>query len=314
MFTFCVFCIDREIDMHLKSIECFTLIADLKSISKAAKMLFLSPPAVTQQLNALEELLQFKLFNRSNKGVTLTEAGKAFYDDARKIVSISNTAVAKSRAIAEKKSNSISVGVSGPVCASLLPAIIRDFRESYPEVTVKFVDDLTNTHEQVLQGTNDVNITYGNRGIAAEGIQNTLLCMDDPVCLISLNHPFALRKSLCIRDFIGLNFVLTAPGISEYHDDLYARMKNDYPQINTQFVDRHDSGLMQMDADNAVALVPRLFELEDERFITLPFEGLPKISINLFTRDGTIHNFVESAKSTIKRLHGNIGGNKAVHQ
>lgn len=293
--------------MQIKALECFLLISELKNFSKAAKMLFLSPPAVTQQINALEYLLGFKLFVRSNKGVTLTEAGRDFYDDAKRIVELSTAAVAKGRALAERETNSISIGVSGAVCACLLPAICHDFYERYGDVSVKFVHDPTNSHEQVLQGKNDVNLSFGNEGITAKGIQNTLLCMDDPVCLISLKHPYALRNSLSIRDFVGLNFVITAPRISAYHDGLYEIIKNSYPQINTIFVDRHDSGLMQMDADNAVALVPKLFGLESELFVTIPFDGLPKISIDLFTRDDPdpmVANFIGSAKSTVQSLKG----------
>jgi len=291
--------------MQIKSLECFLLIAELKNFSKAAKMLFLSPPAVTQQINALEDLLGFRLFVRSNKGVALTEAGRDFYDDAKKIVELSNMAVSKGRALAERTTNSIAIGVSGPVCASLLPAICHDFYERCGDVNVKFVQDPTNSHEQVLQGKNDINIAFGNRDIAAKGVQNTLLCMDDPVCLISLDHPYASRDSLSLGDFAGLNFVVTAPGISAYHDRLYEIIKNSYPQINTIFVDRHDSGIMQMDADNAVALVPKLFALESELFVTVPFDGLPKISIDLFTRgdpDPMIIRFTDSAKSTVRTL------------
>jgi DNA-binding transcriptional LysR family regulator len=294
--------------MQIKYLECFMLISELKSFTKAAQMLFLSPPAVTQQINALEDQLGFKLFNRSNKGVSLTDAGRNFYDDAKQIVEFSNKAIQKGRAIAEKNTDSIAIGVSGPVCTSLLPAICHDFYERHHDATVKFVDDPTNSFEQVLQGKNDVNITFGNKGLQTDGIRNTLLCMDDPVCLISLDHPYAVRASVRVEDFSDMNFVLTAPGISAYHDTLHAAIASDHPQVRTMYVDRHDCGLMQMDAEKAVALVPGLFGLENEHFVTIPFEGLPQISIDLFTKencDSTVQKFIDSAKDTVRSLKKN---------
>ena len=63
-------------------LETFVVVADEGSFSKAAEKLFISTTAVIKQINTLEEDTNIQLFQRSFKGVSLTEAGKSFYSDA----------------------------------------------------------------------------------------------------------------------------------------------------------------------------------------------------------------------------------------
>ena len=67
-------------------LETFVVVADEGSFSKAAEKLFISTTAVIKQINTLEEDTNIQLFQRSFKGVSLTEAGKSFYSDAKYII------------------------------------------------------------------------------------------------------------------------------------------------------------------------------------------------------------------------------------
>ncbi len=69
--------------MNTRQLECFCHIAQNRSFSQAANALFVSQSAVTQQINALEKELNFRLFDRSTKSVQLTPAGEVFYTYAR---------------------------------------------------------------------------------------------------------------------------------------------------------------------------------------------------------------------------------------
>ena len=67
-------------DEYLKTFICA---AECGSFAKAAEALFLSPNAIKKRINALEESLGFPLFERTLKGIKLTSAGKAFYEDSK---------------------------------------------------------------------------------------------------------------------------------------------------------------------------------------------------------------------------------------
>ena len=67
-------------------LETFIQVADAGSFSKAGEALFISPTAVMKQINLLESALDVQLFNRTPRGLTLTNAGKSYYQDAKYMI------------------------------------------------------------------------------------------------------------------------------------------------------------------------------------------------------------------------------------
>ena len=65
--------------MYNLQLETFIVVADMGSFNKAAEALYITPPAVIKQINLLEKDLGLKLFNRTHRGLALTEAGKSLY-------------------------------------------------------------------------------------------------------------------------------------------------------------------------------------------------------------------------------------------
>lgn len=83
--------------MYNRRLTTFVQVADCGSFSKAAEILYLSPPAVMKQINSLESQLGIKLFARTNQGIRLTEAGESIYKDARYLMAYSDKAIEKAR-------------------------------------------------------------------------------------------------------------------------------------------------------------------------------------------------------------------------
>ena len=78
--------------MELRQLNYFIAISDAKSFTRAAEKLYVSQPALTGQINALENELGMKLFDRTNKSVQLTPAGEVFYKHATQVLSeVENT-------------------------------------------------------------------------------------------------------------------------------------------------------------------------------------------------------------------------------
>ena len=75
--------------MYNHQLDAFVKTAELGSFTKAAEAMYISSPALLQQVNLLERRCGFKLFLRSNHGVKLTAAGKSLYEDAKTIIRLS---------------------------------------------------------------------------------------------------------------------------------------------------------------------------------------------------------------------------------
>ena len=98
--------------MYNSHIKTFILVADRGSLSKAAEDLFVTSASIMKQMNTLEDHLNLKLLKRTNQGVELTDAGRYIYDAAKKIITESENAVQKARAIEQRSMKTICIGSS----------------------------------------------------------------------------------------------------------------------------------------------------------------------------------------------------------
>lgn len=121
---------NRQLDIFIKTAEC-------GSFSKAAQELYVTPSAVIQQVKALEERLDIRLFDRTSRGVALTEAGKYFYTESRKLIQKSNTVMARLENFREKKENLIRVAINLYHSPQLLYELWSRFQETMPECELK---------------------------------------------------------------------------------------------------------------------------------------------------------------------------------
>lgn len=120
--------------MDLRVLKSFITICKLGNITRASEALFISQPALTRQLQELEEELGTKLLNRSTRNLTLTESGYLFLHRAEEILSLANQA---KRELSEKGDflrGIIRIGVVESSVMDVLTERIREFTQEYPHV------------------------------------------------------------------------------------------------------------------------------------------------------------------------------------
>lgn len=115
--------------MELRYLRYFVTVARERHFTKAAKALGISQPPLSQQIKRLEEEVGTPLFRRLTRGVELTEAGKAFYEDACEILALSDIAVEKVRGIARGLNGNLSIGItSSDAFHPMIFTLIRHFQ------------------------------------------------------------------------------------------------------------------------------------------------------------------------------------------
>ncbi len=122
--------------MNLKQLEAFLWVAELQSFTKAARQLYMSQPAVSFQIKALEENLQVLLFERGDKKVTLTEAGRLLYPEAKQMLRHYHAIKAGLDDLRGLKTGHLVVGASTIPGEYLLPILIGGFKQKYPGINV----------------------------------------------------------------------------------------------------------------------------------------------------------------------------------
>ncbi|MGI6711324.1 MAG: selenium metabolism-associated LysR family transcriptional regulator [Bacillota bacterium] len=120
----------------IKQIKSFVMVSDLKSFTNAAEALFMTQPAVSSQIKALEEILGLSLIERNDKRVELTEAGKCFYREAKEILAAYQRATEVMDDFKGLKRGRLSLGASTIPGEYLLPKYIGRFKKKYPGIEV----------------------------------------------------------------------------------------------------------------------------------------------------------------------------------
>src|SRR6266852_2145743 len=133
--------------MELRHLRYFIAVAEEGHITRAAERLGMQQPPLSQRIKAIERELDVQLFHRKARGVELTDAGRAFLDNARAVLAQLDHAFETTRRTARGEQGRISVGYSiSAALDPLFPRVIREFREAFPLVSVTvaegFPDDL----------------------------------------------------------------------------------------------------------------------------------------------------------------------------
>lgn len=139
--------------MELRQLRYFVAIVDHGSLSRAALVLHIAQPALTQQLRQLEDELGAQLVHRSAQGVLATDAGKVFYQHAQAIlkqVADAKSAVTQSTT---RPAGTVAIGVPQSISGALALPLLMAAQQQYPEIELQLTEELTgNLIEQLKAG------------------------------------------------------------------------------------------------------------------------------------------------------------------
>lgn len=207
--------------MDTRQLEIFMAVAQAGSMTAAAQGLYMTVPAVVQQMNRLEKELEVTLFRRNSKGVVLTDAGCALQEDAKRMLTISRQMVERCRSIDKRANNVVTIGSVAGLVPDFYPEIQRIVRKKCPQIHLCHVEE---TYEQLceamLEGALDM-IEYYDAPLHDERRMCYVpLIYEGRCCLMAPDHPLADRKSIRIEDLTGQNVFVhdfeRVPGFAEY--------------------------------------------------------------------------------------------------
>lgn len=132
-------------------------IAETKNISQAAKILYVSQPSLSRSLQRIETELGIVLFNRTQNGMRLTEAGKLFYQCASNMLNMLDNFKTDVSFLNDLRTGSLSIGTTSFLGTAILPDTIAKYHELYPHVTLN-VEELSTTQLEQLLLTGDLDL------------------------------------------------------------------------------------------------------------------------------------------------------------
>ena len=149
--------------MQIRQLEYFIAVSEQLNFTKAAKQFYISQTAVTLQIKALEDELGVKLFNRNNRMVELTPAGRTFLEDAKAILRRTRDAVDRARRADTVFTGHLSLGFVKGFEKTVLSDLLAEFHSRYPNISISLTrDNVADLYDAVLDGSLDlaINILY----------------------------------------------------------------------------------------------------------------------------------------------------------
>jgi DNA-binding transcriptional LysR family regulator len=198
---------DEQIE--LRHLRYFLAVADTLHFSKAAERLGIAQPPLSQQIRRLEELIGHRLFDRTTRGVKLTLAGNLLAERARGTLDKIQDDLAQVRRLGRGEEGTVTVGFSGSVMFTELPAAIEAYRRRYPKVELRLRETVTaGGIAALLDGTFD--LAFLRDGDPTEGIEMTPLLREPFLAVLPQAHRLARRRGLRVSDLRDEPFIFYA--------------------------------------------------------------------------------------------------------
>ena len=198
--------------MDTNTLQAFLTVANTSSFSIAAEKLFITQPAVSKRIAALEAELNTHLFDRIGRSISLTEAGRTLLPRAQRVIAELEDSKRAVSNLSGKVEGRLRVGTSHHIGLHRLPPILRNYTLQYPDVELdlRFMDS-----EQACAAVLHGDLEIGIVTLPLEPIDNLIMkkVWDDPLSVVvGKTHPLAKKKSIKVEQLAKHAAILPARG------------------------------------------------------------------------------------------------------
>jgi DNA-binding transcriptional LysR family regulator len=244
--------------MELRQIRSFLSIAETLHFGRTAELIHLSQPALSLQIQALEEEVGVRLLERNRRKTSLTAAGFAFREDAVRALSQLNQAIRRARQAANGKLGLLRIGFISTAGTEIVPNIVGQYRELNPEVEFSLRAITTADQVQMLE-TGSLDIGFLRLPIGEHSALEVVTVHRERFALVvPATHKLAIRKRVRLSEVSGQDFVMYersyAPG---FHDLIVGILRDAQIVPNISQTAAEISTLIALvDAHMGIAVLP----------------------------------------------------------
>lgn len=289
--------------MNTSQLACFLMVAETLNFAMAAERLHVTQPAVTQQIRALEDELGFRLFNRTTRTVELTQAGRFFINDAKSVLDTLERAKKRGGESFEDARVPLRIGCHAHHEIGLFPALLRELRQSFPEIYPIFrVVPFRNLYQQLIEDDLDVVIGFREGGLKkyinyrelAKMPITAILPQEHPLSGCELLEPSQLRREkLIMGEFWSCPEQMRAAQHS---------LAEDMSALDIYLSDSGEGSAALAAAGFGIAIVPELAPSSQPGMRRIPIRGLEPLSYGVYYKSlagkPELRQLIELAKRT----------------
>jgi DNA-binding transcriptional LysR family regulator len=200
--------------MRTEQLDAFVEVARRGSVSRAAEALYVTQPSLTARLKGLEQELDAKLFVRSQRGMRLSDAGRAFLPYAERTLDTISSGRRLLAELARGESGQLALGAAPAVSTYVLPRILTRFRRTHPKVALAV---RTGHSEEVLELVLSEQVQIGlGRALRHPQVEAIPLYEDELVLVVDPRHRFASEEEVDPDELSEVQLILF-DRTSSYH-------------------------------------------------------------------------------------------------
>ena len=248
--------------MDIHSLQAFIEVARKQSFSKASDTLFITQPAISKRIAALEEDLDTKLFNRISRKVTLTDAGKKLLPKAKELVNELNDMRRYATSLSDEIKGDLLIGTSHHVSMHRLPPILKKYRQQYYDVHLDMTfGESDSMCKLVERGEIELAIVTLPRNLP-NSLQKQVLWIDSLHLVVGPDHPLLKlqginHSKISLEQLSGYPCVLPSD-VTETYRVINRQMESIGLSLNVQMTNNNlDTLKMLVGAGLGWSLLPK---------------------------------------------------------
>ena len=275
--------------MELRHLRSFVVVAEEGNITRAAQRLHISQPPLTRQIQQLEAELDTALFERTSRGVELTDAGRVLLEDARQVLRDVEHAEGRARRAGEGHAGTLEIGLFGTAIFGAIPMLLRAHRERFPEVSFKLHNMVKEEQIEALK-QDRISLAFNRLMRPVPGLVSEVLLSEPLLVALPAEHPLAARPAVHLADLDGVPMVLFPtgyrPSFIDRVQDVCARV-GFTPTVQAEVADVVH-GIAMIATSGAACLVPfsaTNLHVPGVRYVPLLDEPALQVGLCCITRD-----------------------------
>jgi DNA-binding transcriptional LysR family regulator len=199
--------------MDIQQLENFILLAKNRNFRQTAEERFITQPALSRQIQLLENEIDALLFTRTTKRVELTKAGKYFEEQIARLLKTLEYTKTRTSQIHKGEAGTIRLAFSSSATQGLMPRILHSIRQQVPNLHADLVD-LSNFDMVHALYHQDLDVAFGPNIIPPEGIESRIIYSENFVLLVPDNHHLTQDNFVGLEQVADENFILPSPAMS----------------------------------------------------------------------------------------------------
>lgn len=197
----------------LRHIRYFIAVAEEMHFSRAAERLHMAQPPLSQQIRQLEQLMGVDLFQRTKRRVQLTAAGQAFLTECRLLLQQLDQAVLKAQQANRGEYGTLTIGFVSSASYSVLPKLLRQFRQTYPDVNVVLRELSASLQSQAID-SRSIDISIARSAVDSINAELAATIEESLIVAMPSGHELSRAKTVSLEELAREPFILFPRSLS----------------------------------------------------------------------------------------------------